>query len=352
MARHTTKPEDAAQTKDTSQTCTGVLLVNTGTPEAPKPHAVRRYLSRFLMDKRIRPMHALPWWFILHLAILPKRGKASAEKYREIWTKDGSPFVLAHEKLALALERALQDESDEVYVRYAMSYSKPRVRDALRELRGAGCTKVVVLPLYPQSAFSTTGAVRDAVDCALRRLHWRPDLQFVDNYHQNATYISALAALIRHTGFDPTSNDRLLFSFHSIPCVDIEAGDTYELQTSASSLLIASELGLERKRWTIGYQCRFDKGRDWLEPYTTDVLRRWAFAGEGRVFMVCPNFAVDCLETLYDVNRELKPHYYRCVMEAGNNAGERSFTYVPCLNSSKAQVKVLAAVLQPYVEGE
>ena len=148
---------------------TGILLVNTGTPDEPRPHAVRKYLARFLMDPRIVPMNRVGWWFVLHLFILPKRGRASAEKYARIWTDEGSPFTVAHGKLVRGLDAQLAEEGLDAVVRCAMSYSAPFVRDAVRELKEAGCTRLVVLPLYPQSAHSTTGSVSDGVARALRR---------------------------------------------------------------------------------------------------------------------------------------------------------------------------------------
>ncbi|MFR1639831.1 MAG: ferrochelatase [Eggerthellaceae bacterium] len=258
----------------------GVLLVNTGTPSEPKPHAVRKYLARFLMDRRIAPMNRAGWWFVLHLFILPKRGRVSAEKYAKIWTDEGSPFTVAHERLRAGLADAFKREGVDAAVRCGMSYSDPSVLDCVRELKGAGCTRLIVLPLYPQSAYSTTGSVSDSVERALRKARWDVPCAFVDNYHDHTTYVRAIAASIKHAGFQVDSDDKVLFSFHSIPLSDIEAGDTYELQTSASSLQIASELGIDRNRWTIGYQCRFDKGREWLTPYTSDVLDRWAESGD------------------------------------------------------------------------
>ena len=328
----------------------GVLLVNTGTPAVPKPRAVRKYLAKFLMDKRIAPMNRAGWWFVLHLFILPKRGRASAEKYQKIWTDEGSPFTIAHQKLEAGLGAAFEDEGLDVAVRCAMSYSDPSVLDCVRELKGAGCTRLIVLPLYPQSAYSTTGSVSDSVERALKKARWDVPCDFVDNYHDDPTYIRAIAASIEHAGFKVDSDDKVLFSYHSIPLVDIEAGDTYELQTGATSLQVASELGIDRNRWTIGYQCRFDKGREWLSPYTRDVLTRWAETGVGRVFFICPNFAVDCLETLYDIDHELKPFYFDQIKQAGRTPGEESFTYVPCLDRSRAHLRVLSDVLRPHIE--
>ena len=330
----------------------GVLLANTGTPAAPKPRAVRKYLAKFLMDKRIAPMNRFAWWFVLHLFILPKRGRASAAKYAEIWTDEGSPFAIAHERLAAALEARYAEAGVNAVVRPAMSYSAPTIADAVRELKEAGCTRLVVLPLYPQSAHSTTGAVSDGVARALARAKWDVPCTVIDNYHDDPTYVRAVAASIRHAGFDPASDDAVLFSYHSIPLADIEDGDTYELQAGASSLQIASELGIDRNRWTIGYQCRFDKGREWLSPYTTEVLARWAETSSRRVFFVCPGFSVDCLETLYDIERELKPHFFEQARAAGRSAAPDRFVYVPCLDRSRAHLRVLADVLAPYVEDD
>lgn len=332
----------------------GVLLVNTGTPDAPTPPAVRRYLASYLMDPRIAPMNRVLWWIILHLFILPKRGVASAEKYTKIWTDEGSPLVVAHEKLAHGLEAALAEAygAGRVLVRCAMSYGNPAILAAVKELAEYGCERLIVLPTYPQSAYSTTGSVRDHVERAVKRARFRGEVDFIDSYHDNLTYVRAVAASIRHAGFEVDSDDVVVFSLHSIPLKDIEAGDTYELQVGSSCLQIASELGIDRKRWTIGYNCRFDKEREWLSPFTADVLRRWGDAGLSRVFLVCPGFAADCLETLYDVPYELEPEFRAARAEAGWALGEDDFVYVPCLDRSKAHVKVLFDVVAPHIEGD
>lgn len=326
-----------------------ILLVNTGTPAEPTPKAVRSYLSTFLFNPRIAPMSRIVWWFILHLAILPKRGVASAEKYRQIWTDQGSPLALAHQALERAVAEELLYRGHNVVVRQAMSFGEPRTSQVIRELRKMGCSMFTVLPLYPQGAFSTTGVVEDDVKGSLRRRSLRENTAFIPDYHIHPTYIRAVAASIKHAGFDPDGDDRLLFSYHSIPLSDIENGDAYELQTGATSLSIANELGLARERWTIGYQCRFDKGRDWLAPFSKDVLARWAEVGGGRVFVVCPNFAVDCLETLYDIERVQKPAYLDLLRDAGHPVHEDSFVYVPCLGATKAHVRVLCDVLEDYL---
>ena len=287
----------------------GILMVNTGIPEEPRPRAVRTYLAKFLMDRRIAPMNRLGWWLVLHLlSILPERGrKASAARYAQHLDRrglalhhrpsrsssTGSPAALAAEGGCRRRRRAPRHELQ----RPSSVQSACDALSRTRAARHAGRASAVP----PERPHSTTGSVHDGVERAVKKTGWKGTYDFIDNYHDNPMYVKALAASIQHAGFDPESDDQLLLSFHSIPLKDIEAGDTYELQTGASSLQIASELGIDRKRWTIGYQCRFDKGREWLSPYTTEVLARWAEAREGRVFFVCPGFAVDCLETIYDV---------------------------------------------------
>ena len=378
----------------------GVIIANTGTPEAPTRKAVKKYLSQFLMDPRICPMPRPVWWTLLHAHILGKRSRASAEKYEKIWTEEGSPLIAITTSLERGLNEYYADRGLPVMVRAGMSYGKPQIKRVVKELKEAGCTELVVLPMYPQSAFSTTGSVSDGVEKAVRRARFKGDVCLIDGYGEDATYVRAVAASIRNAGFSEESGDRLLFSFHSIPLKDIEAGDTYELQTGATSLAVAGELGLDRRAWTISYQSRFDKGRTWLSPFTRPTLERLAQAAEpgSRLFMVCPNFSVDCLETLYDVPYELEPLYRAALAGLEVNASEEpgalentgkaasrcdeahadlaathrreraaddfrrgahrqrsedeAFIYVPCLNRSRAHLKVLTHILAPYVGDE
>jgi ferrochelatase len=329
----------------------GILLVNTGTPESPTPEATKRYLAEFLMDPCIRPLHPLPWWCILHGAILPKRSVASAKKYEHIWTPFGSPLEIEMTKLAQGLQAFYTERELAYTVLHAQSYSNPRIASALATFKERGISHVIVLPLYPQSAYSTTGSVRGILKKAQASAGFTGTLEVIDNYHNDAAYIQALAESIRAAGFNPASNDLLLFSYHSIPLVDIEEGDTYPIQTETTAQLVARELGITPERWALGYQCRFDKSRTWLSPYSKDLLDEWAqTAGKNaRVFMVCPNFSIDCLETLYDISLAIEPEYRKRLEQACESTpAEDAFTYIPCLNSSKAHVEVLNHVISPY----
>lgn len=352
FARKRTPLSKAFTMTNTEQGRVGVLLANTGTPASPAPRDVHKYLTKFLMDKRIRPMNPLGWWCILHFFILPKRDTKSGEKYAKIWTPEGSPFDVEHEKLREHLQRHFDAAGQDVRVAVGQSYGAPTIREALGNLRNEGCERVVVLPLYPQSAYSTTLSVDDSVKHAMHRMRWDAPVELVERYGTDEAYIAALAQTVRDAGFDAQEGDRLLFNYHSIPLTDIEAGDTYEPQTGATALAVAGKLGLDRKAWTVGYNCQFDKGRSWLEPFSRHILTRWAQARAGRVFMICPNFAVDCLETLYDIDYELIPHYKQALADAGRVYAGSEFVYVPCLNGTKQHADVLAHVLAPYLDGK
>lgn len=347
----------------------GIILANTGSPDAPQPEAVKRYLREFLNDPRICPMNPLIWKAILNICILPRRSTASAEKYRRIWTPEGSPLKVTMASLARKLEATLaggaeggDGTTDPIpgtpgaaagigapVVRSAMSYGSPSLTSALADLQREGCEEVLAIPLYPQSAFSTTEAVLDGVQRALADLGWNPPLATVRSYGDHPLYRDAIADSIRAAGFNSAAGDRLLFAFHSIPLADIAAGDTYGDQASASAEAVAEALCLVPSEWAIGFQCRFDRSRRWLGPFTKEVMGRLMIAApaEGRLFVVAPNFAVDCLETLYDIEVELRDDWRSSALPAGASEEPQAtpLHYVPCLNDNDAQVRLLRSVI-------
>lgn len=327
-----------------------IVLVNTGTTLEPTPKEARRFIKNYLGSSRIAPFNPMLWRLVVNLFIAPFRGKKSADKYKLIWTEEGSPLAVTHDRLEFGLGKWVKQQGfSNVIVRCAMCHSKPDMVEVFSELKEQGCEHLIVLPLFPQSAYSTTGDVFDRLHEALQKLDWDVPYHLIDNYHDNATYARAIAASIKHAGFKPESDDKLVFAYHSIPLRDIEKGDTYELQTGASSLLIANNLGIERERWTIGYQSRFRDGRKWLAPFVDDALERYAESGTRRLFYVCPGFAVDCLETLYDIEYEFKPMFYRAFATYGH-LYDPEFIEVPCLDRSKAHITVLFEVARPYLE--
>lgn len=314
----------------------GVVLVNTGSPSAPTPDAVKEYLHEFLTDPRIVPMDENIWNFILEAFILPSRSKKSANLYRQIWTDEGSPLLVIHESMARKLDELM---GEGVEVVSAMNYGRPKLDDAIEDLISRGCEMVTVVPTYPQSAYSQAVSVRDHLTHIVPNLSEDIEIDFVENYYDNELYIKAISDSVTDAGFGTRKDDRLLMLFHSIPMADIEDGDTYPQQVEVSTRLIAGDLALVEGEWSVGFQSRFDKGRKWLEPYAKEAVDEAIV--KDRLFVVCPGFAADCLETLHSIKIQLREYY-------GKQHPGREFVYVPCLNDSDAQVEMLADVVRRH----
>lgn len=315
----------------------GVLLVNLGTPDAPTPKALRRYLAQFLWDPRVVEIPRAIWWFILHGIILPLRPKASAAKYASIWTPEGSPLRVYTERVAAMLKARLQNRlGDMVVVDHAMRYGNPNVAEAISSLRVLHCDRLLVLPMYPQFAGSTTASVFDAVFDALKARRVTPELRMVRNFHDRPDYIDAVAASIREYWAEHGEPDRLMMSFHGVPRRSLDLGDMYHCECHKTGRLIAERLGLAAGRWQVCFQSRFGKA-EWLKPYTAPTLIEMAEAGVGRVDVVCPGFVSDCLETLEEIAMEGREEFL--------THGGREFHYIPCLNDREDWVDALERII-------
>ncbi|MBQ9001900.1 MAG: ferrochelatase [Eggerthellaceae bacterium] len=324
----------------------GIVIANTGSPASPDPKDVAVYLEQFLSNPRIVPMNPFVWKQILKRAILPKRSVASGAKYATIWTDGGFQFINDHIELARKLERSFAEDGGDVLVRAAMSFGEPSVPSVLHELSDAGCDKITVLPLYPQSAFSQAYIVADAVAAWVEESKWSGNLEVLGDYSENIAYLSAMADAIRNSDFDPVSGDRLLMSFHSIPHKDVDDGDTYEATVHKTCAWLAREIGIRDGQWATGFQSRFDNDRKWVGPFAHEIFEQWHGEGfAGRLFCVCPNFSVDCLETYYDIEVEMKQAWLEHKKQAGQEIRDDSFVYIPCLGPSDAHVKVIRDVL-------
>jgi protoporphyrin/coproporphyrin ferrochelatase len=312
----------------------GVLVVNLGTPDAPTPEAVRRFLAEFLSDRRVVDAPRLPWQIFLRAFVLPFRPAKSAAAYRQIWTPAGSPLLTGTEALARALERRLGTVLPAPpAVAMGMTYGNPSIPHALERLRSAGVARLAVLPLFPQYSATTTAAAMDRVDAALARWPAPPERIAIEDYHADPAHIEALAASIRRARLP---FDHLLFSFHGIPRRYAAAGDPYGDRCQATARLVAARLALPGSRWSVAFQSRVGRAR-WLEPYTEERLRALAAAGVARVAVACPGFAVDCLETL----EEIAIRGAQAFIEAGGI----DFEYIPALNDDAAQVEGLARLV-------
>jgi protoporphyrin/coproporphyrin ferrochelatase len=319
---------------------TGALLVNLGTPDAPTPAAIRRFLAEFLGDPRVVEAPRWLWWLALHGVILRIRPSRSAHAYRQIWTPEGSPLLL-HTRALVERVGGLLQRHLPATVALGMTYGSPSIPAALDQLRSAGVRRLVVLPLYPQYSGTTTASVFDRVTSQLQRWRWVPELRFIGNYHDQPAYIEAIAASIRDH-WRTHERGHLLFSFHGIPRRYLLAGDPYHCQCQKSARLVAERLGRDAGTWSVSFQSQVGR-QEWLRPYTDETLLKMAREGQRRVSIVCPGFAADCLETLEEIairNREL-------FMASGGEF----YDYIPALNAGEAHASLLSDLLAQHARG-
>ncbi|MSR14001.1 MAG: ferrochelatase [Gammaproteobacteria bacterium] len=313
----------------------GVLLCNLGTPTAPTPGALRRFLAQFLSDPRVVELPRWLWLPILYGIILTFRPRRSARAYAKVWTPAGSPLRVFSEQQAAALACELATTPN-IKVALAMRYGEPSIAAALAELRTANVQQILVLPVYPQYSGAATGSVFDAVTREL--LSWRriPAFRFIASYHDDPGYIAALASSVREHWQANGPSERLYLSFHGIPHRSVLAGDPYFDHCHATARLVAERLGLAQDQWQVVFQSRFGRAR-WLEPYAAATFQAAARAGTKVIDVVCPGFAVDCLETLEEIaiqNRDLF-----------SAAGGEALRYIPALNARADHIQVLASLI-------
>jgi len=324
----------------------GVLLVNLGTPAAPTPSAVRRYLKEFLSDRRVVELPRWLWWPILNLIILNTRPRKSAHAYAQVWTADGSPLAAITRAQAQILQTRLGEGLEAgPLVRWAMRYGSPALGDELAALKQAGCERVLVAPLYPQYSGATTATVIDALGARLAAMRWQPALRTLPPYYDDPLHIAALRAdlarQLRALAFVP---EVLLLSFHGMPQRTLQQGDPYHCHCRKTARLLAEALAGEfpALRIEVAFQSRF--GRDkWLEPATDAVIGAEAARGTRRLAIAAPGFSADCLET----REELAIRGQQQFLDAG---GTR-FVVLDCLNTSPAGIDMLEALVRRELAG-
>ena len=321
----------------------GVLLVNLGTPEAPTPSAVRRYLAEFLWDPRVVELPRPLWWLILHGVILRTRPAQSARAYQKIWTEDGSPLLLHSSDIARETSARLNSRlSGNIAVTLGMSYGEPSIQSALNELHDANVRRLVVLPLYPQYSGSTTASVFDAVTSELSRRRWVPELRFINHYHDAPGYIAAVASRIRDYWDQHGRGDKLMFSFHGLPKQMLLDGDPYHCQSHKTARLVAEALEIADDDWIVTFQSRVGRA-EWLRPYTDETIEQLGQQKLSRLDVVCPGFSADCLETLEEIamqNSEL-------FVESGGG----QLNYIPALNARDDHIAFLCRLIEKNIGG-
>lgn len=314
-----------------------VLLVNLGTPDAPTPAAVKRYLREFLSDPRVVEIPPLVWQPILRGIILNTRPKKSAHAYRQVWTERGSPLAVITADTAAALQAAW---GDGVTVEWAMRYGTPAIADRLAALTGQGYDRILIAPLYPQYCGATTASALDAVSTALRGMRRQPALRWLPAYHADPLYIAALCARIEtQLAALPFQPERIVASFHGMPERTRALGDPYHDQCQETARLLGTALGRDVM---VTFQSRFGRAK-WLEPATDAILA--ALPGEGvqSVAVVTPGFSADCLETLEEIALRGRDVFLA--------AGGRNFSFLPCLNAEAEAIQLYDALLGRELAG-
>ena len=323
----------------------GVLIVNLGTPDGTSYRPMRRYLAEFLTDRRVIEWSPLYWYPILYGIVLNKRPQRVGKAYEAIWNKDLDESFLRTftrsqaEKLSLALAGL----SPRITVDWAMRYGNPSIPSRIAALQAAGCERIVLIPLYPQYAASTTATVNDKAFDALKAMRWQPALRVAPSWHDDPVYIDALAQSVRaHLATLDWEPEVILASFHGIPKSYFEKGDPYYCHCHKTARLLREALGLDETRLQLTFQSRFGP-EEWLQPYTDKTVEALARAGTRRIAVINPGFVADCLETLEEIAVLARDTFI--------GSGGQAFTHIPCLNDTPAGMAVLEHVARRELMG-
>jgi protoporphyrin/coproporphyrin ferrochelatase len=333
---------------------TGVLLINLGTPDAPTPEAVGRYLREFLMDGFVIDVPFPLRWFLVNVVIVPRRKHQSALLYQKIHSDKGSPLLVNTRKLALEVERVLANGTDGYVVEFAMRYGNPSIASALAKLVSKDTKRIIVAPLYPQYAESSFETAVVETKRRASELGCADLLQFLPPFYDQPAFISACAQQAAES-LNGDSSEHIVFSFHSLPerhvrrldetkqhclvkpdcCNEINSlnRNCYRAQCMATARAIANELGLTADRYTVSFQSRLGRAK-WLQPVTEEVFRDLARRNVKRVAVFCPSFVADCLETLEEISLRGRKVFI--------DSGGEKFSLVPAVNAHPQWVKTLA----------
>lgn len=324
----------------------GVLMINLGTPEGTDYWSMRRYLKEFLSDPRVIEVPKAVWWPVLNGIILTFRPSKSGHAYSTIWNreKDESPLKTFTRSQAAGVAKALADSyGAEIAVDWAMRYGQPAIGPAIQRLKDQGCDRILLFPLYPQYSATTTATANDQAFRQLMKMRWQPAVRTVPGYHDEPGYIEALAKSVkRHLeGLDFTP-DMVLASFHGLPKMYLDRGDPYHCYCVKTARLLREKLGWGEDKLRHSFQSRFGKA-EWLKPYTDKTVEELARSGVRNIAVISPGFSADCVETLEEVQGEIKDAFIA--------AGGEKFTYIPCLNDSPDHIRFLTGLIERELSG-
>ncbi len=308
-----------------------LILVNLGTPDAPDEESIRRFLKQFLSDPRVVDFPRWLWLPILNGIILKSRPKRLIEDYSNIWGESAGPIVEITFSLAKKLQTVLPSE---MRVITAMTYGSPSIKDAMEEAKGFD--QIIVLPMFPQYAGATTGAIEDQIDASRCELSVKKPIKLIRDYHDEPSYIKAVSRTITNPERFSKIDSKLVFSFHGIPQSQSKRGDPYQNQCKKTATLVAEQLGLKTEEWVLTFQSRFGP-LPWLKPYTDKTMQKLPKLGIKDVTLVCPGFSADCLETIEEIDVENREFF----LESGGN----SFTYIEALNDTDDHVEMIKGIV-------
>ncbi len=322
----------------------GILIVNLGTPAAPKTREVRQYLAQFLSDPRIIELPRLIWLALLYGVILRIRPSRSAKAYREVWSEEtGSPLLNISRMQVRALEEELRLRfNNKVRVALGMRYGNPSIDDAISDLEAHNVRRLIVLPMYPQYSGTTTASVFDAITQRLQRTRWIPELRFINQYCDNPAFIKSLANSVRESWDANGRGDLLVTSYHGIPKRYRTNGDPYHCLCHKTSRLLAEELGIGAEDIRVVFQSRVGR-EEWLRPYCDETMKQLPSEGIKSIDVLCPAFSADCLETIEEISGENREYFEE-------HGGER-FQYIPCLNDRPDHINFLGDLIERHAQG-
>ena len=318
----------------------GILITNLGTPDEPNKKSLKKYLREFLSDNRVVDYNRVLWYIILHGIILNTRPKKSAKLYKKIWTKKGSPLMVHMTDIVDKLQTRINQKN--LHIELGMRYGNPSLKTALEKFKKNNVMKILVIPLYPQAGSPTSSSTFDKINSILSKWPWVPNMRFMNGYHDRQDYIMAIQNTMNSVIPKISNVEMIIFSFHGMPFRYLKEGDPYYCFCHKTARLIAQNLKLDEKNYSLAFQSRFGR-EEWLQPYIDEEIINFAKNGVKTLHVISPGFSVDCLETL----EEIQIQYSKLFKQHGG----KELVYIPCLNSNEDQINMIQSMVNENIGG-